>query len=113
MPLKPNRLLFALGTFVAFVGCASTPPVSRPPGRQNDAYVGMSETSICARLGRPSREFAGYYGLPSTTFTSRFSGEIKSLVFKNAEGEHYVTLEKRSKGWIAINSSWLPKGGVF
>ena len=109
---QPSKLVFALAALVAFVGCTSTPAVSRPSGRQSDVYAGMSEASIRAQLGRPSREFAGHYGLPSTTFASRFSGQIKTLVFKDPDGEHYVTFEKRSN-WIAISSAWLRKGAVF
>ena len=66
-----------------------------------------------SELGKPDREFAGHYGNPPVDFTQKFTGEIKTLVFKKDGYEHYVSFEKQPTGWVGICSSSVPEGSVF
>jgi hypothetical protein len=108
MPIRPLQLLAIIAFFAALSACDSTPP---PPA--TNAYVGKTEAAVRAELGQPDHEFAGHYGNPPLHFTSQFTGEIKTLVFKRPDGEIYVSFEKRADGWMGICSQWLPQGGVF
>ena len=101
----PIHCVFVLAIFT-IAGCSNSDPVE-------NAYVNKTEAFVRAELGSPYREAVGHYGLPPISFTNQFSGEIKTLVFKKAGGEIYVSFEKRPDGWIGICSSWLPKGAAF
>ena len=107
MPLRPLQLLTIL-VVAAFAGCGSPPP--RLP---DNMYANKTEVTVRSELGQPDREFAGHYGNPSLDFTQKFTGEIKTLVFKKAGYEHYVTFERKPTGWTSICSSSVPEGSAF
>lgn len=107
MPLK-SFLLVTILALAMFAGCSGPPPLL-----PENAYAGKTEAAVRSELGTPDREFAGHYGLPPLDFTKKFAGEIKTLVFKKAGYEHYVSFEKQAAGWISICSSSVPEGSVF
>jgi hypothetical protein len=119
MPLRSLNILAVLAVAATPFGCeSSAPPPAAPPAATTktapaDAYAGKTEVAVRATLGKPSREFAGHYGNPPTDFTDRFTGEVKTLVFKDSDGETYASFEKRGVGWVCICSSWLPHGSAF
>jgi len=108
MPLRKPPILLVL-IAVALAGCGSQVP-RRPP---ENTYVNKPEAVVRSELGEPHHEFAGHYGNPPLDFTKKFTGEIKTLVFKKSGGEYYVSFEKRPPGWVSICSSWLPDGAAF
>lgn len=66
-----------------------------------------------AELGKPWREFPGHFGLPHLDWTKKFTGEIKTAVFKKPGGDVYVSFENRNSIWYVISYSWLPEGAAF
>lgn len=92
---------------VWFVGCDSA---KRLP---DNAYLNKTEFQVCSLLGQPESEFAGHYGNPPLTFTQKFHGEVKTLVFRSRAYDDYVTFEKQPIGWLVIRSSCVSKGTVF
>ena len=101
-----SRAFQTLIVAVAIAGCSS---LTSP----DNAYANKPEEAVRSTLGKPSVEFAGHYGNPPIDFRQKFTGEIKTLVFKRPGGEHYVSFEKRPAGWVSICSSWLPEGAVY
>ena len=106
MPIRTLQLI-AIVLVARLTGCGPPPP---PP---QNTYANKTEAAVRSQLGNPDREFAGHFGAPPDDFARKFSGEIKTLVFKKAGYEHYVTFEKRSAGWISIYSQSVPEGSVF
>jgi hypothetical protein len=106
MPIRLLELL-AILLVATLTGCGP------PPRLPENTYANKTEADVRFELGKPDHEFAGHYGAPPLDFTQKFSGEIKTLVFKKAGYEHYVTFEKRPTGWISICSSSVPEGSVF
>ncbi|MDB5321595.1 MAG: hypothetical protein JWN40_3226 [Phycisphaerales bacterium] len=106
MPIRTLQLLVIL-LVATLTGCGP------PPRLPENTYANKTEAAVRSLLGKPDREFAGHFGAPPPDFTEKFSGEIKTLVFKKAGYEHYVTFEKRSTGWISICSQSVPEGSVF
>jgi hypothetical protein len=104
--IRPLQLL-AILLCATLAGCGPHP---RPP---ENTYANKTEAAVRSELGDPDREFAGHYAAPPPDFTQKFSGEIKTLVFKKGGYEHYVSFEKRPTGWISICSSSVPEGAVF
>ena len=100
--------LVSVVVMLSLTGCSK----SKSWHPDND-YADKAESTVRAELGKPSREFVGHYGLPDVEFAKKFTGEIRTLVFKQRGGEFYVSFEKRSVGWISICSSWLPDGAAF
>jgi len=100
LPLCPPVALVLL-----IAGCYSPP--------SDNALVGRREAAVLAQLGPPSREWAAHYGNPPDTYTAKFTGEIRSAVFKKRGGEVYVTFEKRGGVWYAISNAWLREGWDF
>ena len=94
---------------LALAGCSSLTSLQS----DENAYANKPEAAVLFALGKPSDEFVGHYGNPPLDFRQKFTGEIKTLVFKKAGGEYYVSFEKRPVGWVGICSSWLPEGAQF
>ena len=106
MSLGSRQILLVLVALV-LAGCGS--PVQKP----ENGYANKAEAVVRSELGEPQHQFTGHYGNPPLFFTQKFTGEIKTLVFKKPGGEYYVSFEKRPAGWISIGSSWLPDGAAF
>jgi hypothetical protein len=109
-----KRRLFNLAAAVSLVTLIililrTTGPTPRLP---ENTYAGKTEATVRAELGKPDRQFAGHYGHPPIDFR-KFTGEIKTLVFKKGGYEHYVSFEKSATGWVGIRSSSVPEGSVF
>lgn len=78
-----------------------------------NALVGQTEMQIRHRYGEPSRDFSGHFGAPPENWTKQFAGEIRSLVFDQANGQLYITFEHRNGQWIVISNDYLRRGSAF
>jgi hypothetical protein len=99
--------LLAMLLIAMLAGCGP------PPRLPDNKYANKTEAAVRSELGKPDSEFAGHYGAPPADSTQKFSGEIKTLVFKKGGYDHYVSFEKRPNGWISICSSSVPEGSSF
>ena len=82
----------------------------KPP--PNNAFVGSTKKQIIAKLGNPSGQFDGHYGLPNGVWARQHPNCV-TLTFKKPGGTLYVTVEPKNGDWIGLCSQWLPAGGAF
>lgn len=102
--MRLGLVLFVLSVVVASASCYRPPP--------DNAFVGSTKQQIIAKLGNPTKQFNGHYGLPNPAWTSQHPNCV-TLIFKKPGGTLYVTIEPKNGGWIGLSSQWLPEGGAF
>ncbi len=103
--MNPRTLWLPLLLCLLISGCHHAPA--------EHALLGWTQAQVTAEMGTPREQCDGHYGAPPHSFTNRFPGPVRTLVFDQAGGALYVSLEQRSGTWYVISNSWLPRGGVF
>lgn len=74
--------------------------------------IGLSEDEAVGILGAPVTRFSDHYGAPPASYMQSHL-TAKTLVFRQAGGEIYVSFEPVGDVWTAFSCSYLPEGGVF
>lgn len=85
-------------------GCYRPPP--------DNAFVGSTKQQIIEKLGDPTRQFNGHYGIPDSNWASQHPNCV-TLVYKKPGGTLYVLIESKDGEWIGLGSQWLPEGAAF
>jgi hypothetical protein len=116
-----ERILIAvIAVFVVFVAAVTIcvvrgnifDPLNRGWSVVVDDFVGQKKAAIEARHGKPSNEWAGYYGRQPIEFTKQHSLAI-STACERGGGILYLSFEQKNGEWVCFKSHWMPNGAVF
>ncbi|HSZ58123.1 MAG TPA: hypothetical protein VK797_20840 [Tepidisphaeraceae bacterium] len=102
--MRRGLLLFILPVVATCASCY------KPPS--DNAFVGSTKEQIIAKLGNPTTQFNGHYGLPGLGWANQHPNCV-TLLFEKPGGTLYVTIEPKNGEWIGLRSQWLPEGGAF
>jgi len=74
--------------------------------------LGLTESQLVGRLGRPSERWPGSFGLPSVQLLAGHK-HIETMAWQRVSGTFFASASDESGARVCFDASWLHRGAVY